>query len=59
MSDPLPGAQAHIEAALKLAATIDDLAPDTPLLPIAKVGVIGGGRGKLPAHPRQRLARYA
>jgi 3-hydroxyacyl-CoA dehydrogenase len=43
MSDPLPGAQAHIEAALKLAATIDDLAPDTPLLPIAKVGVIGAG----------------
>ena len=43
MSDPLPGAQAHIEAALKLAAKIDDLAPDTPLLPIAKVGVIGAG----------------
>ncbi|MFM2301917.1 MAG: hypothetical protein RLZZ84_1653 [Pseudomonadota bacterium] len=43
MSDPLPGAQAHIEAALKLAATIDDLPADTPLLPIAKVGVIGAG----------------
>ena len=43
MSDPLPGAQAHIEAALKLAAKIDDLPADTPLLPIAKVGVIGAG----------------
>ncbi len=43
MSDPLPGAQAHIEAALKLAATIDDLPADTPLIPIAKVGVIGAG----------------
>ena len=43
MSDPLPGAQAHIEAALKLAAKIDDLPADTPLIPIAKVGVIGAG----------------
>ena len=43
MSDPLSGAQAHIEAALKLAAKIDDLPADTPLLPIAKVGVIGAG----------------
>ncbi|MFM5894186.1 MAG: 3-hydroxyacyl-CoA dehydrogenase NAD-binding domain-containing protein, partial [Novosphingobium sp.] len=43
MSDPLPGAQAHIEAALKVCAVIDDLPPDTPLLPIAKVGVIGAG----------------
>ena len=43
MSDPLPGAQAHIEAALKLCAKIDDLPADTPLLPIAKVGVIGAG----------------
>ena len=43
MSDPLPGALAHIEAALKLCATIDDLPADTPLLPIAKVGVIGAG----------------
>ena len=43
MSDPLPGAQAHIEAALKLCAVIDDLPTDTPLLPIAKVGVIGAG----------------
>jgi len=43
MSDPLPGAQAHIEAALKLCAVIDDLPADTALLPIAKVGVIGAG----------------
>ena len=43
MSDPLPGAQAHIEAALKLCAKIDDLPADTPLLPITKVGVIGAG----------------
>ena len=43
MSDPLPGAQAHIEAALKLCAKIDDLPADMPLLPIAKVGVIGAG----------------
>jgi 3-hydroxyacyl-CoA dehydrogenase len=43
MSDPLPGAQAHIAAAQQLAAQIDDLPADTPLLPIAKVGVIGAG----------------
>ncbi len=43
MSDPLPGAQAHIEAALKVCAVIDDLAANTPLLHIAKVGVIGAG----------------
>ena len=43
MSDPLPGAQAHIETALGLCAVIDDLPADTPLLPIAKVGVIGAG----------------
>ncbi len=43
MSDPLPGAQAHIEAALKLCAKIDDMPADTPLLPVAKVGVIGAG----------------
>ncbi len=43
MSDPLPGAQAHIETALKLCATIDDLPAGTPLLPISKVGVIGAG----------------
>lgn len=42
-SVPLPGAQAHIEAALALAARIDDLPADTPLLPIARVGVIGAG----------------
>ena len=43
MSEPLPGAQAHIEAALALCAKIDDLPADTPLLSIAKVGVIGAG----------------
>ena len=43
MSDPLPGAQAHIAEALKLCAKIDDLPSDTALLPIAKVGVIGAG----------------
>jgi 3-hydroxyacyl-CoA dehydrogenase len=43
MSEPLPGALAHIEAALQLCATIDDLPADTPLLPIRKVGVIGAG----------------
>jgi 3-hydroxyacyl-CoA dehydrogenase len=43
MSDPLPGAQAHIADALKLCAKIDDLPADTPLMPIAKVGVIGAG----------------
>ena len=43
MSDPLPGAQAHIAAALALCAKIDDLPADTPLLPVAKVGVIGAG----------------
>ena len=43
MSDPLPGAQAHIADALKLCAKIDDLPAHTPLLPIAKVGVIGAG----------------
>jgi 3-hydroxyacyl-CoA dehydrogenase len=43
MSDPLPGAQAHIEAALRLCSTIDDLPADTALIPIAKVGVIGAG----------------
>lgn len=43
MSEALPGAQAHIAAALGLAATIDDLPADTSLLPIAKVGVIGAG----------------
>jgi 3-hydroxyacyl-CoA dehydrogenase len=43
MSDPLPGAQAHIEAALKVCAVIDDLPSDTALLPITKVGVIGAG----------------
>ena len=43
MSDPLPGAQAHIAEALAKCAQIDDLPADTPLIPIAKVGVIGAG----------------
>lgn len=43
MSEPLPGAQAHIAAALELCAKIDDLPADTPLIPIRKVGVIGAG----------------
>ena len=43
MSDPLPGAQAHIADALAKCAKIDDLPADTPLIPIAKVGVIGAG----------------
>ena len=43
MTDALPGAKEHIDAALKLCAKIDDLPADTPLIPIAKVGVIGAG----------------
>ncbi len=43
MSDPLPGAKAHIDAARIAAATIDDLPADTPLIPIQCVGVIGAG----------------
>ena len=43
MSDPLPGAQEHIAAALARCATIDDLPANTPLIPITKVGVIGAG----------------
>ncbi|WP_374420480.1 3-hydroxyacyl-CoA dehydrogenase [Novosphingobium arvoryzae] len=43
MSEPLPGAKEHIDAALQQCAVIDDLPADTPLIPIAKVGVIGAG----------------
>jgi 3-hydroxyacyl-CoA dehydrogenase len=43
MSDPLPGAKEHIAAALAQCAKIDDLPADAPLIPIAKVGVIGAG----------------
>ena len=43
MSDPISGAKEHIDAARKLAATIDDIPADTQLLPIGRVGVIGAG----------------
>jgi len=43
MSEPIEGAREHIEAARKAAATIDDIAADTPLIPINQVGVIGAG----------------
>lgn len=43
MTDALPGAKEHIDAALQLCAKIDDLPADTPLIQIAKVGVIGAG----------------
>jgi 3-hydroxyacyl-CoA dehydrogenase len=43
MSDPIPGARDHIEAARKAAAQIDDIPADTALLPIERVGVIGAG----------------
>lgn len=43
MSDPISGAKEHIDAARKLAATVDDIPADTQLLPINRVGVIGAG----------------
>ena len=43
MSDPLPGAKDHIDAARIAAATIDDLPGNTALIPIQQVGVIGAG----------------
>jgi 3-hydroxyacyl-CoA dehydrogenase len=42
-SEALPGAKAHIEAARARAAQIDDIPGDTPLKPIARVGVLGAG----------------
>ena len=42
-SEPLPGAKQHIETARAQAAQIDDLPADTPLKPIAQVGVLGAG----------------
>jgi 3-hydroxyacyl-CoA dehydrogenase len=43
MSDPIPGAKDHIDAARVAAAHVDDIPADTALLPIARVGVIGAG----------------
>ena len=43
MSDPIHGAREHIEAARKAAASVDDIASDTPLIAINQVGVIGAG----------------
>ncbi|MDE2561212.1 MAG: 3-hydroxyacyl-CoA dehydrogenase [Sphingomonadales bacterium] len=43
MSDPLPGAKEHIDAARKAAARVDDIPAETLLIPIRKVGVIGAG----------------
>ena len=43
MSDPLPGAKEHIDAARIAAAKVDDIPAGTPLIPIQRVGVIGAG----------------
>ena len=43
MSDPIHGAREHIEAARKAAASVDDIASDTPMIAINQVGVIGAG----------------
>ena len=40
---PVPGASEHIQAARALAARIDDIPADTPLLPVGRVGVVGAG----------------
>ena len=42
-SQALPGAKDHIEAARAKAAQVDDIPADTPLKPIARVGVLGAG----------------
>ena len=42
-SEPLTGAKAHIDTARALAATVDDIAADTPRKTIAHVGVLGAG----------------
>ena len=42
-SEPLTGAKAHINTARALAATVDDIAADTPRKTIAHVGVLGAG----------------
>ena len=42
-SQALPGAKDHIETARAKAAKIDDIPADTPLKPIARVGVLGAG----------------
>ena len=43
MSDPIPGAKEHIDAARVAAARVDDIPADTALLPVNRVGVIGAG----------------
>lgn len=43
MSDSQSAAQRHVFFAERQAAKIDDIGPDTPVLPINKVGVIGAG----------------
>ena len=43
MSEALPGAKDHIEAARANAAQVDDIPVGTALKPIARVGVLGAG----------------
>ena len=42
-SEALAGAKEHIETARAKAAKVDDIAADTPVKPIARVGVLGAG----------------